>query len=56
MSGKLAGPPTNLKLMSHLRIVELSGYNSQTFRVLVTGNTSNKEQAISESKKIVNEF
>jgi len=56
LSGKLAGPPTNLKLMSHLRIVELSGYNSQTFRVLVTGNTSNKEQAISESKKIVNEF
>ena len=56
LDGKLAGPPTDLKLTSQLRIVKLSGYNSQTFRVLVTGNADSKEKAILESKKIVNDF
>ena len=56
LDGKLAGPPTDLKLTPQLRIVKLSGYNSQTFRVLVTGNADSKEKAISESKKIVNGF
>ena len=36
--------------------MKLSGYNAQTFRVLVTGKTNTQEQAIAESKKVLIDF
>lgn len=56
LDGRLIGPPTDLVLTPYLQIVKLSGYNSNTFRVLVTGKSDTKELALKESKKILMSF
>lgn len=56
LDGKLVGPPTDLELFPKLNIVKLSGFNAQTFRVVVSGKTNTKDEAVAESKKIVNDF
>jgi len=56
LDGKLAGPPTDLQLFEKLKVVKLSGYNARTFRILISGNTKTKDDAIKESKKILNDY